>query len=86
MVIANCIVLKSPAKVRFNLQYMNCSIRISNSKLFSDCLYEWEDDFPDDSVIHTMSTMEWLSFIVACVLDVYDGFHKILNQTCGFYQ
>ena len=59
MVVANCIVLKSTAKVNFNLQYMNCGIRISNSKSFSNCLYEWEDDIPDDSVIHTMPTMKF---------------------------
>ena len=28
---------------------MNCSIHISNSKSFSDCLCEWEEDIPDDS-------------------------------------
>ena len=37
---------------------MNCGIRISNGKSFYDCLYEGEDDIPDDSVIHTMPTIE----------------------------
>ena len=53
MIVTNCFVLKSNAKVLFNLQYMNCGIRISNRKSFPYCLNE-RDDVPDDSVIHTM--------------------------------
>ena len=42
---------------------MNCGIRISNSKSFYDCLYEWEYNIPDYTPAFVFSNMQQFHFV-----------------------